>query len=153
VPSVDVENPRQDDVLALLQQGDDFALSLYAPESYYGLDIAALERPEVTFYVAREDGVALGAVAIVDRGEGSAEIKRMFVTATARGLGVGRSLLAAVETHAQAAGISRLLLETGLPQAAAISLYERAGFNQIPRFGQYVDDPSSYCMEKLISHS
>jgi putative acetyltransferase len=148
VPSVDVENPRQDDVRALLQQGDDFALSLYAPESYYGLEISALERPEVTFYVAREDGVALGTVAIVDRGDGSAEIKRMFVTDLARGLGVGRSLLAAVEAHAHVTGISLLQLETGLPQAAAIGLYERFGFQQIPRFGQYVDDPSSYCMEK-----
>jgi putative acetyltransferase len=150
VPSVDVENPLQDDVRALLQQGDDFALSLYAPESYYGLDIAALERPEVTFYVAREHGVALGTVAIVDRGDGSAEIKRMFVTDLARGLGVGRSLLAAVEAHADVAGISLLQLETGLPQAAAIGLYERFGFQQIPRFGQYVDDPSSYCMEKRL---
>jgi putative acetyltransferase len=150
VPSVQVENPRQDDVRALLQQGDDFALSLYPPESYYGLDIVALERPEVTFYVAREDGAALGTVAIVDRGDGTAEIKRMFVTDVARGLGVGRALLAAVEAHAHAAGITLLQLETGLPQAAAISLYEKAGFRQVPRFGQYVDDPSSYCMEKVL---
>jgi putative acetyltransferase len=151
VPSVEVENPRQDDVRALLQQGDDFALSLYTPESYYGLDIAALERPEVTFYVAREDGVALGTAAIVDRGDGSAEIKRMFVTDAARGLGVGRALLAAIEARAHAAGITLLQLETGLPQAAAIALYEKAGFRQIRRFGQYVDDPSSYCMEKLLT--
>ena len=150
MPTVDVENPRQNDVLALLQQGDDFALSLYPAESYYGLDVAALERPDVSLYVAREDGVALGTAAIVDRGDGSAELKRMFVTDAARGLGVGRSLLGAIEAHARAAGISVMQLETGLPQAAAIALYERAGYQQIERFGQYTDDPTSYCMEKRL---
>jgi putative acetyltransferase len=150
VPTVDIENPRQSDVLALLQQGDDFALSLYPAESYYGLDLTALERAEVSLYVAREDGVALGTAAIVDRGDGSAEVKRMFVTDTARGLGVGRALLAAIEAHARVAGISLVQLETGLPQAAAIALYERAGYQQIPRFGQYVNDPTSYCMEKHL---
>jgi putative acetyltransferase len=150
VPTVEIENPRQIDVLALLQQGDDFALSLYPAESYYGLDVAALERPDVSLYVAREGGVALGTAAIVDRGDGSAEVKRMFVTDTARGLGVGRTLLGAIEAHARAAGISLLQLETGLPQAAAIALYERAGYRQIPRFGQYINDPTSYCMEKRL---
>lgn len=150
MPTVDIENPRQDDVLALLQQGDDFALSLYPAESYYGLDVAALERSDVSLYVAREDGVALGTAAIVDRGDGSAELKRMFVTDTARGLGVGRSLLGAIEAHARAAGIILVQLETGLPQAAAIALYERAGYRQIARFGQYTNDPSSYCMEKRL---
>lgn len=150
MPTVDIENPRQSDVLSLLQQGDDFALSLYPAESYYGLDVTALERDEVSLYVAREDGVALGTAAIVDRGDESAEVKRMFVTDTARGLGVGRSLLAAIEAHARAAGISLLQLETGLPQAAAIALYKRAGYQQIPRFGQYINDPTSYCMEKHL---
>jgi putative acetyltransferase len=150
VPTVDIENPRQSDVLALLQQGDDFALSLYPAESYYGLDVTALERAEVSLYVAREDGVALGTAAIVDRGDGSAEVKRMFVTDTARGLGIGRALLAAIEAHARAADITLVQLETGLPQAAAIALYERAGYQQIPRFGQYINDPTSYCMEKRL---
>jgi putative acetyltransferase len=150
VPTVDIENPRQSDVLALLQLGDDFALSLYPAESYYGLDVTALERAEVSLYVAREDGVALGTAAIVDRGDGSAEIKRMFVTDTARGLGIGRALLAAIEAHARAADISLVQLETGLPQAAAIALYERSGYQHIPRFGQYVNDPTSYCMEKRL---
>ena len=68
MPTVAVEDPRQDDVLALLRQGDAFALSLYPAESYYGLDLTALERPGVTFSVAREDGLALGTAALVDEG-------------------------------------------------------------------------------------
>ena len=59
-----IEDPGQDDVLGLLQQADDFALSLYPVESYHGLDIVALERPDVVFYVARDNGLALGTAAI-----------------------------------------------------------------------------------------
>jgi putative acetyltransferase len=150
VPTIAVEDPRQPDVIALLQQGDDFALALYPAESYYGLDLAALEQPGIAFHVAREDGVAVGTAALVDRGDGSAEIKRMFVTDAARGLGVGRALLEAVEAHARSRDITVVQLETGVPQAAAIALYERAGYRHIPRFGRYVDDPTSVCMEKLL---
>ena len=150
VLTIAIENPRQDDVLTLLQQADEFALSLYPAENYHGLDIVALEQSDVAFYVARDNGLALGTAAIVDRGDNSGELKRMFVTDAARGAGVGRALLDAIEAFARAVGISLLQLETGLPQTAAIALYERAGYERIPRFGKYVEDPTSYCMEKQL---
>jgi putative acetyltransferase len=150
MPTIRIESPHSDDVLALLRQGDEFALALYPAESYYGLDLPSLEADDVSLFVAREDGAAMGTAALVDRGDGSAEIKRMFVTGAARGLGIGRSLLEALETHARTSGITTVQLETGLPQVAAIALYEKLGYEQIPRFGQYVDDPTSYCMEKHL---
>jgi putative acetyltransferase len=150
MPTIRIESPHSDDVLALLRQGDEFALALYPAESYYGLDLPSLEADDVSLFVAREDGAAMGTAALVDRGDGSAEIKRMFVTGAARGLGIGRSLLEALETHARTSGITTVQLETGLPQVAAIALYEKLGYAQIPRFGQYVDDPTSYCMEKHL---
>ncbi|RII86132.1 N-acetyltransferase, partial [Clavibacter michiganensis subsp. insidiosus] len=96
------ESPRQDDVLPLLRQADDFALALYPAENYHALDVGDLERPGVTFLVARDDGRALGTAAVVDEGDGSAELKRVFVTDAARGLGVGRALLVAAEDRARA---------------------------------------------------
>ena len=150
MPTVSLESPRGADVLPLLQQADDYALSLYPAENYHGLDVDSLDRSDVAFFVARVDGMALGTAAIVDRGDGSAELKRMFVTAEARGLGVGRALLDAAEAHARDRGATVMLLETGLPQAAAIALYERAGYSAIPRFGPYIDDPTSYCMKKRL---
>jgi putative acetyltransferase len=150
MPKIRIESPHSDDVLALLRQGDEFALALYPAESYYGLDLPSLEADDVSLFVAREDGAAMGTAALVDRGDGSAEIKRMFVTGAARGLGIGRSLLEALERHARTSGITTVQLETGLPQVAAIALYEKLGYAQIPRFGQYVDDPTSYCMEKHL---
>lgn len=150
MPTIRIESPHSDDVLALLRQGDEFALALYPAESYYGLDLEALEADGVSLFVARDGGAALGTVAVVDRGDGSAEIKRMFVTDEARGLGIGRGLLEALEAHARHSGLSTLQLETGLPQVAAIALYEKLGYEQIPRFGKYVDDPTSYCMQKHL---
>jgi len=150
MPTIQIESPHADDVLSLLRQGDEFALALYPAENYHGLDVEALEADGVSLFVAREGGAALGTAAIVDRGDGSAEIKRMFVTDDARGLGIGRGLLEALEAHARSRGISTVQLETGLPQVAAIALYERLGYEQIPRFGKYTDDPTSYCMQKHL---
>lgn len=147
MPSIQIESPRSDDVRSLLRQGDAFALALYPAENYHGLDVDALEADGVSLFVAREHDVAVGTAAIVDRRDGSGEIKRMFVTDDARGLGVGRALLQALEAHARDVGISTLQLETGLPQVAAIALYEKLGYRQVPRFAPYTDDPTSYCME------
>ena len=74
----------------------------------------------------------------------------MFVTDAARGAGVGRASLEAVEAFARTVGVSLIQLETGPPQTAAIALYERSGYEHIPRFGKYVDDPTSYCMKKQM---
>lgn len=150
MPSIQIESPRGDDVLSLLSQGDAFALALYPAENYYGLDVDALEADGVSLFVAREGDVAVGTAALVDRRDGSGEVKRMFVTDEARGLGVGRALLQALEAHAHDLGIETLQLETGLPQVAAIALYEKLGYLQIPRFAPYTDDPTSYCMEKHL---
>ncbi|WP_086522666.1 GNAT family N-acetyltransferase [Clavibacter michiganensis] len=146
--TVTPESPRQDDVLPLLRQADDFALALYPAENYHALDVGDLERPGVTFLVARHDGRALGTAAVVDGGDGSAELKRVFVTDAARGLGVGRALLVAAEDRARALGAHVMRLETGLPQTAAIAMYERGGYRHVPRFGKYAEDPTSVCMER-----
>jgi putative acetyltransferase len=147
-----IESPRQADILALLEAGDAAALALYPAENYYGLDVDALEKAGTVLLVARSDGAALGTAALVDNGDGTAELKRMFVSPDARGLGIASALLSAVESRAAALEVSTLRLETGVPQAAAIALYEKHGYTHIPQFGQYVGDPTSVCMEKALDH-
>lgn len=149
--TVSIEPPRQPDVLDLLRQGDEFALSLYPAENYYGLDIDALERPGVDVFVARDAASVVGTAALVPLADSLAELKRMFVSPAARGLGVASSLLRAAEDRARALGAGAVRLETGLPQAAAIALYEKHGYRHIPQFGQYVGDPTSVCMEKVLA--
>jgi len=88
--------------------------------------------------------------ALVERGDGTAELKRMFVPPAARGQGIASDLLTAVEAHAVQHGIHLIQLETGPLQDAAIRLYERAGYLLIPNFGKYVGDDNSVCYEKAI---
>ena len=159
--SIAPEPPRQPEVVELLRLSDEFALSLYPPESCYMLDLGELEADNVSVFVARDrdaaDGVAdetagtaVGIAALVDRSDGTGEIKRMFVPDSARGRGIARALLAAIDDAAQAGGIRTLQLETGPEHTAAIALYLASGFTVIPNFGQYVGDAFSVCMEKPL---
>jgi GNAT superfamily N-acetyltransferase len=70
-----------------------------------------------------------------------AELKRMYTVPGARGLGVARAVLRALEDTAREAGRKRMILETGHLQPEAISLYVTAGYARIPDFGHYKDEP------------
>jgi putative acetyltransferase len=144
-----VERPVGADVAALLRASRAMMAGLYPPESCHGLDLGAYERAEVTLFVAREHGVAVGCGAFQLHGDGSAEVKSMFVTPDARGHGVGRAILAAIEAAVRGR-VSALRLETGVRQLPAIRLYEAAGFARCGPFGSYPDDPLSVFMEKLL---
>jgi len=146
---IEVERADQADVEALLRAARAMMASLYPPESCHGLDLAAYERPEVTLFVARADGVAVGCGACQLHGDGSAEVKSMFVAPEARGRGIGRKVLAAIEAAVRGR-VSALRLETGVKQLAAIALYEAAGFRRRGPFGRYRDDPLSVFMEKPL---
>jgi len=148
--TVAIEPARQPEVEALLQRSDQFAIELYPADSCYLLDVSELEQPGVSMFVARVDGAALGTGALVERGDGTAELKRLFVDDAARGRGLAAALLAAIEAHAVDASVRVLQLETGPKSFAAIALYEKHGYARIPNFGQYVGDPHSYCMEKAL---
>ena len=148
--SVAIEPARQPEVEALLARGDEFAFSLYPADSCYLLDVSELERPGVNMFVARVDNIAAGTAALVERGDGTAELKRLFVDDSARGKGLAAGLLGAIETHARDASVRVIQLETGPKSYAAIALYEKHGYVRIPNFGQYVDDPHSYCMQKVL---
>jgi putative acetyltransferase len=144
------ESVDQDSVRALLRASDAYAASLYPADSNHLLDLSALQGPSVTFLVARCDGAVVGCAALVAQGDGKAEIKRMFVAPETRGQGVGRMLLAKLESCASDAGINVLRLETGIRQPEAIALYRGAGFSQIGPFPPYGDDPNSVFMEKRL---
>ena len=147
--TIAAEPPRQPDVLALMRAADEYALSLYPPEAYHKLDIADLEKPGVTLFVARENSLA-GMVALVNNGDGSAEVKRMFVAEHHRGRGVASALLTHLAETAAAASVTVIRLETGWEQPDAIALYLKHGYVHIENFGKYVGDESSVCMEKRL---
>ena len=104
--------------------------------------------PGSAWLVAYEDGgpVACGGLRRVD--ERTGEIKRMFVTARARGRGHGRALLTELERLAAEAGQQRLRLITTDVLGEARALYEACGYTIVatPREG----DRQDYLMEKTL---
>ena len=106
--------------------------------------------PDGHFIVAVEQGraVACGGLARYDECEG--EIRRMYVAPEARGRGLGRAVLGALEAAARALGYEALRLETGTGQPEALGLYTSAGFERIPRYRPYVNDPNSVCFQKRL---
>ena len=82
--------------------------------------------------------------------DGDAELKRMYVVPAARGRGLARRVLAALEDSAAAAGRLRMVLETGLKQPKAIALYTSSGYVSIPKFGVYRCEPDSVCFGRPL---
>jgi putative acetyltransferase len=147
--TIGLERADQADVQALLLVVRSWSAELYPPESRHGLDLEAYAGADVALFVAREAGVVLGCGAYRLQGDGSAEVKSMFVLPEARGRGIGRAILATIET-ALRGRVTTLRLETGIEQDAAIRLYESAGFRRRGPFGSYRDDPLSVFMEKPL---
>jgi len=144
------ESPRQDEVTALIRQADALMQSLYPAESNHLVDIEQLAQPHVHFFVAREHGRALGCGSFVLGADGHAEMKRVFVDPAARGKGIARAIMAALEREAAALGVTRMQLETGIKQPEAIALYRKFGYAERGPFGSYQPDPLSLFMEKRL---
>lgn len=107
--------------------------------------------PEGVFLVLRDDdGSAVGCGGIARFDDARGEVKRMYVVPEARGRGLGRRLLAELETQARALGYTSVVLETGDRQEAALALYRRAGFVRRPCWPPYDTRALSLCFEKEL---
>ena len=145
------ETPRQHDVVTLIRQSDALMQSLYPAESNHLVDIDSLAEPGVHFFVARENGRALGCGSFVLGADGRAEMKRVFVDPTARGKGVARAIMDVLEREAASHGVTLMQLETGIRQPEAIALYRKCGYVERGPFGTYKPDPLSLFMEKQLA--
>ncbi len=94
------------------------------------------------------DPVACGAFKMYD--EDHAELKRIFTDPSARNIGLGSELVRRLEAKAKIKGYKWCILETGKPLEAACHVYQKAGYQVIPNYGQYADMPNSICMERKI---
>jgi GNAT superfamily N-acetyltransferase len=122
--------------------------------TYDGSDTESGAKPTAAdtpvFVVARLGDEAVGCGALRPYGDGRIELKRMYVRPSHRGRGLSRAILVALEDEARAEGASHVILETGDRQHAAIALYERSGYDAIPKYGPYADSPISLCYEKKL---
>lgn len=103
---------------------------------------------ESTFLVARLDGLAVGCGMLKKLDTKTAEIKRMWVSPDARGLGIARRLLESLETLAMGSNVQRIRLDTNRSLGEAQALYRKAGYEAIER---YNDNPyADFWFEKVL---
>jgi DNA-binding MarR family transcriptional regulator/GNAT superfamily N-acetyltransferase len=97
--------------------------------------------PAGCFILARLDGAAIGCGALKVKDASIGEIKRMWVAPSARGLGVGRRILEALEGQARRFGIAILRLETNKTLQEARNLYRTSGYKEVAPFN---DEPYAH---------
>ncbi|MEV0223780.1 GNAT family N-acetyltransferase [Streptomyces sp. NPDC050704] len=122
------------------------------------LDPSMFEPPAGLYliaYDAQDRPVATGGWRSQDENDegysdGDAELKRMYVIEEARGNGLARRVLAALEDDARAAGRTRMVLETGDKQPEAIALYLSSGYEPSAKFGHYRFHEDSRCFAKAL---
>ena len=98
-----------------------------------------------------ETNCALGCGAIKEFETGTMEVKRMFVPLEQRGKGIAGKILQELEIWAMELGNKKCILETGIKQPEAISLYKKCGYRFIDNYGQYAGVENSICFEKLLN--
>jgi ribosomal protein S18 acetylase RimI-like enzyme len=97
--------------------------------------------PDGLFLVARLGDEPVGGGGLLFHGDEPTELKRLWVAPSARGLGVGRRLLAELEAHAAAGGSRTIRLDTNHTLTEAIALYRSTGYQEVERFNdeRYAD--------------
>jgi GNAT superfamily N-acetyltransferase len=145
VSALVVEARRYDDpdVTRLVEQVQAEYVVRYGGPDAAAVDPGEFAPPAGLFLVGLVDGepVAMGGWRRLPRG--AAEIKRMYVAPRARRQGLARVMLAELERTASAAGVARLVLNTGPEQPEAVALYESAGYAPAPAFGHYACHPNA----------
>lgn len=145
------EAPDSPDVVALIEASDAYSLERYPPEGHFGTDITGLKLPDITFVVARRDGVAEGCGALKWFGDDAGELKRIFVSDAVRGLGLGRRIMARLEAVAAERGVKWLYLETGPLNTEAVTMYRRLGYVECGPFADYAANPYSLFMTRKLT--
>lgn len=145
------ERPDTPDAIMLIEGLEEHLAPFYPTTSRHGYSVEKLIKQGVAFFVTRVDDVPAGCGGVQFFGTAYGELKRMFVRPQFRGLGLAKLMLEHLEQYARDHNIKILRLETGIHQKEAIGLYERVGYQSIPPFGEYVDDPLSRFFEKRIS--
>ncbi|MCT2280725.1 GNAT family N-acetyltransferase [Micromonospora chalcea] len=105
---------------------------------------------DIHYLAAVVGGRAVGCGGLQALDADTGELKRMYVRPAFRGRGIARQLLVALEELAFRAGHRTVCLETGTYLPAAISLYRSSGYEPIPVYGEYVDNPYSVCFAKRL---
>ena len=140
------ENP---DFISLIQTFDTFLWERY-PElknDYWGNNLIEFNPNVIIIYLEDE---AVGCGCFKKYNQNTAELKRMFVSPTARGLGIAQVIIRELENDARNKGFETMILETLYKQIEAINLYQKVGFEIVENYEPYEGLTNSVCMSKAI---
>jgi GNAT superfamily N-acetyltransferase len=154
-----------DSGIAIVMEASDAPVSVELPRAYFAdiasrypgwspdlipsADPAEVAPPVGAWVVAYLDGKPVGCGGIKRLDDASAELKRLYLSASARGRGLGRRLLDELEAHARALGYAVLRLDTGDLQPEALGLFRSAGYQQIADYNG--NTWATYWMEKRVA--
>ena len=126
--------------------------SVSPPESKHALDLDALRVPDITFWSVTDAGLIVGCGALKRLDAAHAELKSMRTASALKRRGIASMLLGHIITEAAAMGFTRLSLETGSASffEPARRLYGKFGFLFCEPFSDYIPDPNSVFMEKIL---
>ena len=139
-------------VARLLQEHLQSLSAISPPESTHALNIAALRKPEVTFWSVWEGEELIGCGALKALDTQHAEIKSMRTAPAHLRKGVASGLLQHIINEARRRNYRRLSLETGSMDAfePARRLYAKFGFSLCGPFAGYVEDPNSVFLTREL---
>jgi GNAT superfamily N-acetyltransferase len=103
--------------------------------------------PKGAFLIAMQGATPLGCVSLRPLDLHTAEVKRLWVAPAARGMGLARRLMTALESRAQGLGYSTLKLDSNSVLAPAIALYRATGWVDCPA---YTGFPADIWLEKPL---
>jgi len=145
--------------LALRTAMDDETFAMYSAEfaampadvrERVGAALSTEQADLIEVAIAVDDGVDVGHAALRALADGGLEVKKVYVPPAARGRGLSRILMQAVEDIAREKGETVIRLQTGTKQAEAIALYGAIGYHRIEPFGPYAGLDGMVCFEKAL---
>ena len=137
------------DFIKLITEFDNYLWEKYPKlkSNYWGNNIIEIN-PNVVLIYMDSKAVACGCFKKYD--EKTIEIKRMFVSPEARGMGFAQIILKELELLATQKGFSYSILETLYKQEEAIALYQKVGYSIVDNYEPYIGLMNSVCMRKQI---
>ena len=145
------------EILQLLEEYLDHMAEMSPPESIHALDLEALKKPEITFWSLWENSKSsasqlMGCGALKQLTLEHGEIKSMRTSEQHRRKGVAATLLKHIIQESIQRGYRRLSLETGPADGflPAKKMYQQFGFVECEPFADYILDPNSLFMTKLL---
>lgn len=144
-------NGENTDFIELCHELDDFLNELVGGEKNRAEYIPYNKLDDIhDVIVAYDEDIPVGSAGFKKYDNECAEVKRVFIKREYRGKGISKKLMELLEERAKNKGYKYLILESGEPLAAAMSLYRKIGYKVIPNYAQYKDMPDSVCMKKEL---